>query len=152
MIAERAVQSGFHKSDTDGGIDFVMSETGELLAGPMDLRTVVAALDIGALASSELPRVMRLDGHLAHVRRVKDPDRPWYLVRLTPLTGKQSAVDRLTPRQLEVARLAAMGRRSHEIGEVVGCSTNTVRSHLRVIYERLAVSNRIELLRALGEE
>lgn len=53
------------------------------------------------------------------------------------------------PRQLEVARLAALGRRAQDIATALDCSVNTVRAHLRAVYERLDLTNRIELLEAL---
>jgi DNA-binding NarL/FixJ family response regulator len=46
----------------------------------------------------------------------------------------------LTPRELEVLRLAARGMTSSAIGEELGISDNTVRNYLSAVYEKLGVS------------
>jgi len=61
-----------------------------------------------------------------------------------------SRVDRsweglLTKRRLEVADLAVRGFTAPEIGRALGISSNTVKKHLRVLYERLGVASRAEL-------
>lgn len=55
----------------------------------------------------------------------------------------------LTPRQLEVARLAACGATVREAATHLGISMHTVRQHLKQVYRELDVANRVELLRAL---
>ena len=47
----------------------------------------------------------------------------------------------LTDRQIEVLRLAEIGRSRAEIGAELYISANTVKHHLACIYERLGVSN-----------
>jgi DNA-binding CsgD family transcriptional regulator len=62
--------------------------------------------------------------------------------------GVRSGTDaaaHLSPRQLDVARLAAKGDRSAEIAEALGISVYTVRDHLKVIYARLGIASRLEL-------
>ena len=56
-----------------------------------------------------------------------------------------SAADRLTERQLEVARLAARGLTDREIADELGLSPHTVHTHLRNIFVRLGISSREEL-------
>jgi len=130
---------------------FVLDPTGVILAGPPDFRSHLTREVIDCLRAEPSVR-LEIDGLSFSAAAVEDPDSPWLVVRLeqrvrpTPL-----ATSSLTERQLEVARLAALGRRCHEIGAALGCSTNTVRSHLRIIYDRLAVTNRVELTRALDE-
>lgn len=46
----------------------------------------------------------------------------------------------LTPRELEVLRLAARGMTSSAIGDELGISDNTVRNYLSSVYEKLGVS------------
>ena len=53
--------------------------------------------------------------------------------------------DVLTARGLEVADLAARGLTMHEIGRLLGISSNTAKKHLRVVYERLGIATRAEL-------
>lgn len=58
----------------------------------------------------------------------------------------------LSERQLEVLELIAAGLDNARIAQRLHISRNTVKFHVRVIYERLGVSNRVEAARALGEE
>jgi DNA-binding NarL/FixJ family response regulator len=46
----------------------------------------------------------------------------------------------LTPRELEVLRLAARGMTSSAIGDELGISDSTVRNYLTSVYEKLGVS------------
>jgi DNA-binding CsgD family transcriptional regulator len=83
----------------------------------------------------------RLEGrggvrYLLHLEPVKPPE-------LEPTTE-------LSPTQRRVAELALAGLTSGEIGEALAMTSATVRTHLKAIYERLGVSNRAELARALS--
>lgn len=51
----------------------------------------------------------------------------------------------LTERELQIVRLAAKGYTNPEIALELSVSINTIKTHLRKIYEKLAVSNRVEL-------
>ena len=53
--------------------------------------------------------------------------------------------DPLTPREREVAMLAAGGLTSTEIAERLVLSTRTVENHLQRAYDKLGVANRSEL-------
>lgn len=55
------------------------------------------------------------------------------------------AVDRLTPRQHEIAILVARGLTNREIGVAIGRSINTVKKHLKQLFVALDVANRTEL-------
>ncbi len=131
-------------------LDFVVDANGEVIAGPPDLHGLVrlaVARREELLRSHQGQLTVDLGAFVATVRHIKDPSRNWFVVQLSPrLAGHSTG---LTPRQLEVAQLAALGRRNEEIGIVLDCSVNTVRAHLRAVYERLSVTNRLELLRAL---
>jgi DNA-binding CsgD family transcriptional regulator len=73
-----------------------------------------------------------------------------YLVRVTPARLPSLGPEfSLTPAQREVAGYAAGGATVAEIARAVGAGVNTVRAHLREIYQRLEVSSRLELERAL---
>ncbi len=61
-------------------------------------------------------------------------------------------VERLTGRELEIARLATAGRSNDEIGRSLGIATKTVEAHLGRLYARFDVASRTELAaRALRE-
>jgi DNA-binding CsgD family transcriptional regulator len=57
----------------------------------------------------------------------------------------------LTARELDVARLAALGRPTRAIAEELFVSARTVDTHLAHIYTKLAIAGRHELPTALGE-
>nr|WP_244669901.1 response regulator transcription factor [Kaistia sp. 32K] len=64
--------------------------------------------------------------------RKRDVERDWIL-------------QALTPREIEVSRLAAAGFRSREIGSQLGISPGTVKLHLHSIYSKLDITSRVEL-------
>ena len=51
----------------------------------------------------------------------------------------------LTERELEISRLVAEGLSNQQIAERVHVSEGTVRTHLRHVFEKLGISNRVEL-------
>lgn len=57
----------------------------------------------------------------------------------------------LSDRQLEVLELIAAGLDNARIAQRLQISRNTVKFHVRVIYERLGVTNRVQAARALGQ-
>lgn len=59
----------------------------------------------------------------------------------------KTPADELTPRQLEVADLASMGRTNPEIGDALGIAPKTVEHHLEAIYARLGIRSRRDLIR-----
>jgi two-component system response regulator NreC len=59
--------------------------------------------------------------------------------------------DALTPREVEVLRLIALGHTSVEIAPMLGISSRTVESHRARIHKKLGVVTRAELVSyALG--
>lgn len=58
----------------------------------------------------------------------------------------------LSPREREIAELAATGLRSRQIAEQLFLSPRTVDSHLTRIYRKTDISSRIELTRLLDQE
>jgi DNA-binding CsgD family transcriptional regulator len=57
----------------------------------------------------------------------------------------------LTPRERQVARLAAEGRTAREIGEHLFIGERTVETHLANVYAKLGVRSKIELARRASE-
>ncbi|MDA3938409.1 MAG: helix-turn-helix transcriptional regulator [Spirochaetia bacterium] len=56
------------------------------------------------------------------------------------------SVTNLTEREEEVSRLLIKGRTNSEIGAELFISVNTVKSHIKNIYKKLEVSNRVQLI------
>ena len=56
---------------------------------------------------------------------------------------------KLTPRELEIARLAGQGLMNKEIAGILKISPQTVGVHKNNLYRKLGVGNNIELLRYL---
>jgi DNA-binding NarL/FixJ family response regulator len=62
-------------------------------------------------------------------------------------TGAREVAKLLTPREIEIVRLAASGLRNKEIANSLAISEGTVKIHLHRSYEKLHVDNRMALLR-----
>lgn len=58
----------------------------------------------------------------------------------------------LTDTEVEVARRAAEGRSNAELAEVLFVSINTIKTHIRHIYEKLEVHSRVELAAIVDHE
>ncbi|MFD7702168.1 LuxR C-terminal-related transcriptional regulator [Streptomyces caelestis] len=67
----------------------------------------------------------------------------------TPILALTETASALTPREQEVALLAAAGRASRDIAQVLHLSVRTVNNHLQNAYTKLGISNRRELTSAL---
>jgi DNA-binding NarL/FixJ family response regulator len=70
----------------------------------------------------------------------------WQAASLQPGTPLAA----LSEREREVLELAASGMSNKEIAKRLTISVNTVKFHLRTIYSRLGVRNRVEAMRAMG--
>jgi DNA-binding CsgD family transcriptional regulator/tetratricopeptide (TPR) repeat protein len=70
----------------------------------------------------------------------------------TPGLTVSAATEVLTPREREVATLAAGGARSKDIAERLYVSVRTVENHLQRVYEKLGVRGRAELAAFLEDE
>ena len=62
---------------------------------------------------------------------------------------RRAAVDRLSTRQRDIALLYAEGHTGPQIAGQLGLSPSTVNNHLGVIFKKLAVSNKVQLLNAM---
>jgi two-component system uhpT operon response regulator UhpA len=62
---------------------------------------------------------------------------------------RRAAVDRLSTRQRDIALLYADGHTGPQIAGQLGLSPSTVNNHLGVIFKKLAVSNKVQLLNAM---
>lgn len=50
-----------------------------------------------------------------------------------------------SPRQRQVIELVAQGLKNSEVADVIGTTEHVVKNHLRVIYDKLGLWNRVEL-------
>ena len=55
------------------------------------------------------------------------------------------SLDRLTAREMEIARLVRDGRTNRQIARVLGLSTKTVEAHLSRIFAKLSIPSRTVL-------
>jgi DNA-binding NarL/FixJ family response regulator len=59
--------------------------------------------------------------------------------------GESAAAGVLTPREIQMVRMAACGLRNREISRRLAISEGTVKIHLHNIYQKLKVENRVQL-------
>jgi LuxR family maltose regulon positive regulatory protein len=108
-----------------------------------------------ALERKWLRRVLRADPDLAHVYRdLLEPDLAGPAREPAPKPGARAAPVMLEPlsgRELEVLQYAAEMLDTTEIAAVLFISVNTVKSHLKSIYRKLAVTHRGEAVRRARE-
>ncbi|GLW93247.1 ATP-binding protein [Actinokineospora globicatena] len=69
----------------------------------------------------------------------------------SPKRGRPAYGDRLSPREREVAALAAEGRSNREIATTLALSVRTVELHVAAVLQKLRVSSRVEIASALAE-
>jgi len=86
--------------------------------------------------ADDLPRIVR-EVHVG--RRSLPPD---VLARLE----ERAASPTLTPREIEVMKLVASGRRDKEIAVALSISAQTARVHMKNIFAKLGVSDRTEAM------
>ncbi|MBK4995977.1 LuxR family transcriptional regulator [Pseudomonas sp. S37] len=66
------------------------------------------------------------------------------------LVGRaRSALQRLSPREYDVARSVGRGQTYKEIARELGLAPNTVRHHIRTIYAKLGVNDKVRVARLL---
>ncbi|MBN8867261.1 MAG: hypothetical protein J0H98_06880 [Solirubrobacterales bacterium] len=65
-----------------------------------------------------------------------------------PMPGSVAA--KLTPREMEIARLAASGARNCEIAESLHIESGTVKVHMHNVYAKLGINSRVHLALVLG--
>jgi LuxR family maltose regulon positive regulatory protein len=98
-----------------------------------------------------LRRVLRADPDLAHVYRdLLEPDLVGPVREPAPQPGARAApvmLEPLSSREREVLQYAAEMLDTMEIAAVLFISVNTVKSHLKSIYRKLAVTHRGEAVR-----
>ena len=129
-----------------------------------DPERIVAAADRFEAIGAELLAAEAAAGAAEAWRRQREPRRAAALdIRSTELAARceeartpalvrTSTVVPLTEREREIAELAAAGQPSRSIAERLYLSVRTVDNHLGRIYEKLGVSSRSALAKALDRE
>jgi len=161
ITASRLLAAHFQeeKNCPDRTLYLVADEEGEILHAAMDTRGWLDAIDLGPLRSIIRETHRSTGVRLSYVfsgmeLRLTPMDTNAgalsYLIHLSPRQNPKMAPDAdLTPTQREIAHLAATGATIEEIADMLGRSAHTVKTHLRNIYERLGVANRVELAEVL---
>ncbi len=125
---------------------------------PADLRGLVEGSQAG---TPGIRRTLIMEGHGERLRievtavgKGKTQLHLWREPLPEPLhvgaePAAPSPADGLTQREREVALLVADGLRSREVAERLGIASQMVKSHLKTIFDKLGVRNRVELARRL---
>lgn len=117
-----------------------------------------AALDLVQSVSPQTPLIVVVGGWLkaddsgscvrAGVETVISKKN---LTRLAPAISAaldaRSALEKLTPRQIEVMKMVALGLRTRDIAEKLQLSVKTVESHRQEVMRRLGLRNMADLVR-----
>ena len=120
----------------------VRPETGILI-----LTSFITSADLGSAiragARGALPKTSSQSEIIMAIRKVVSGGR------IIPASlEKDIALSRLAPeltaRQIEVLRLASRGFSNQDIASVLGISPNSVKDHMKLIFQRLGVSTRSE--------
>jgi LuxR family transcriptional regulator, maltose regulon positive regulatory protein len=108
------------------------------LAAEQGMLQTVGSEGHGVLELIELAAWRVPDGWMDRLRRVVVQEGP------VSRTGSQALVEELTVRELEVLRLLPTRLTVREIATELFVSHNTLKFHLRVIYQKLGVNSRAE--------
>ena len=134
-----------------------------VISGPVDEQRVTAMIKAGAggyLLKQDvfrLPEAIRelLRGGVPMSRSVSqlvlDRARRSSASMAAVRQGGPLADELITRRQREILKLLAQGHSYEDIGLALNLSINTVRSHVRTIYERLGASTKVEAVIAAIE-
>jgi two-component system NarL family response regulator len=82
------------------------------------------------------------DDLIRTIRQVHDGERP-LAAAMRLRRSERTERSKLTPRELEVIRLMAQAMRNKEIATVLGLSEQTVHAHIKNIFLKLRVADRI---------
>lgn len=117
-----------------------------MFSGFDDEHYVVRALESGA--SGYLLKNVGGTELVDAVRQAADglnPISPQLTGKVIPMARQKTTVsDRLTPREKEVWRLLSNGASNAEISRMLFVSESTVKFHIRNIFHKLGVKNRVE--------
>ena len=147
LAAERALASAASAEEVEAPIEAALSRilagralaaTGRTDAAAEELERAIAVLDACGAERyrDEATRELRKLGR--HVHR-----------RTRPGAAAGAGVESLTERELELARLVVARKTNPQIAAELFLSQKTVETHLRNIFRKVGVANRVELARAV---
>jgi DNA-binding CsgD family transcriptional regulator/tetratricopeptide (TPR) repeat protein len=119
----------------------------EVLLQAMELAAAAGDQNFGRDAARSALSAAQAMGNKSTVREVQQRARQ-VLVNETS-GGPISQLESLTPRESEIAQLAAGGYANREIADVMCVSVRTIEGHLYQIYSKLHVSSRLQLAELL---
>ena len=101
---------------------------------------------VSALRARSVAPPVTLAGGIVRLTEVTGEKGARYVAEITPTEAWQPpALARVSQKKRTVAELAAAGATVAEIGRAMGTSPQTVRTHLKQLYELLGVASRLEL-------
>jgi len=110
---------------------------------PCDLRRAVAAHATGFLCKDADPdSISQAIRRVAQGRKALDPDLAF--------AALDALVNPMTPREIDVLRLAAAGAPTAEIAMQLCLTTGTVRNHISAIITKTGARNRVDVIRIAG--
>jgi DNA-binding NarL/FixJ family response regulator len=117
-----------------------------VLADDIDCELAHAVVDTGV--SAVIPTSSHVDDVLRTLASVAEGRTSFPASVLAGLNGPREPHG-LSRRQVEVLEQLAAGRSNQEIARQLFISPNTVKFHVRAIYDRMGVHNRVEAARLL---
>lgn len=135
--------------DPDAGIRETLQLLGSISANYPHTRTVVwdqrlasaeRRMLLGMGACRLLPRNLGVEQMLDELQTLALST----IEAATPSLAPRGA-DRLTPREIEVAKLVSAGLKNREIAEQMGITAGTVKVHLMHVFEKTGLRDRSEL-------
>ena len=134
-----------------------------IISGPVDEQRVTAMIKAGAGGYLLTQDVFRLPDAIRELLRggvpmsrsvsqlVLDRARRSSASMAAVREGSPAPDELITKRQREILKLLAHGHSYEDIGLALSLSINTVRSHVRTIYDRLGASTKVEAVIAAIE-
>ena len=119
-----------------------------VVTGAADTSKAVAAMHLGAFDFLQKP--VEWQQLFDRIRKALDQDAAWHR-RLDDRTEVQSRLDRLTPREREIADFVARGMLTKEIARKLDISPKTVEVHRAHAVEKLGVQSVAQLVRLVIE-
>lgn len=109
--------------------------------GDADIQQALAAGAMGYLFKSIV------EDELVDAVREVAAGRTYFPARVRQRMEEHTGEERLTTREDEILDLLGKGLRNHEISDVLGISDETVKTHVKSIFRKLGVSDRVEAVR-----